>query len=128
MPDMHHAISIDAPPQRVFEALSTAEGLRWWCGDVEVEGAVSSLRFDDCGSILRFRVEDLLAPRRLAWSCLGDLDDWRGTRLSWELEARGKGTELRFTHAGWREVTEHFATTNTCWESLLAALKAQVEA
>ena len=42
-------------------------------------------------------------------------DDWTGTRVGFELEARDATTWLRFHHSGWREANEHYRISSNCW-------------
>ena len=44
MADLHHKIEIEASPEKVYEAITTAEGLRsWWTGDSVAEPRVGSI-------------------------------------------------------------------------------------
>ena len=41
MPDILHRLTIHAPPERVFEALTTAEGIRnWWTRDADLDARI----------------------------------------------------------------------------------------
>jgi len=43
MADMSHQVYIDAPPDKVYQAISTQEGLKsWWTIDTEAEPRVGS--------------------------------------------------------------------------------------
>jgi hypothetical protein len=127
MIDLHHRIAIKAPVTEVFQALSTAEGLSWWCPKVERSEVGLLLSFDDCASVLRMKVESE-SPEQVRWICTGDLEDWRGTMLKWDLTELEGTTHVAFTHAGWAYLSPHCATTNTCWGQLLFALKKKLEA
>ncbi len=127
MIDLHHRIAIHAPVSVVFKALSTAEGLAWWCPHVERSEVGLVLRFDECATVLRMRLESE-SPEQVRWTCLGDLEDWRGTTLKWDLLPLDGATQVIFTHGGWPALTAHCATTNTCWGKLLFDLKARLEA
>ena len=127
MIDLHHRIAIRAPRTKVFQALSTAEGLAWWCSKVERTEVGLLLAFDDGACVLRMRLE-AESPEQVRWTCLGDPDDWKGTVLKWEMTELDGITHLAFTHAGWLAPTAHCATTNTCWGHLLFGLKTRLEA
>ncbi len=44
MPDIFHYIKIGAPPDRVYEALTTAQGIRnWWTRDVVLDSRVGGV-------------------------------------------------------------------------------------
>lgn len=132
MPDLHHAIWIDRPPKAVFEALATREGLEsWWTANVEQEGEGedASWRFGFDGDQVHFTMEtaDHQPGRRLAWDCTGEVDEWAGTRLVFELEDDGEGTWLSFDHRGWADVDPYFAQCNTTWGQLMYVLKGYLE-
>ena len=73
------------------------------------------------------RIDELRPGARLVWSCLGDPDDWKGTRLTWALSKADDGTMLHFTHGNWRATTDYFAMCNSTWGELMYRLKGYVE-
>ena len=132
MAEMHHEVTIGAPAARVYEALTTREGLRgWWTADTEAEpsvGSVAVFGFGDRATVFRMRVADLVTARRVVWSCEGEPGEWRDTCLTFDLvPTPSGGTRLRFTHAGWRSINGFFATCNSTWGALMYRLKAYAE-
>jgi len=129
---MLHEIRISATPERVFEAISTRDGLRsWWTPDVEAEpaaGSVAQLGFDDRAVVFHMEVSTLEPPRRMEWRCIGGPGAWPRTRLSFELEpAREGATVLRFRHDGWGDTGGEFARCNCTWGALMHRLRDHVE-
>jgi len=133
MPDIIHELNIEAPPARIFDAITTQEGLSaWWTRDVEAQpraGSVAVFRFGNRSTIFRMAIEALDRGRRIEWHCLGDHEEWNGTQLTFELKpaAQGKGTMLRFTHAGWRSADGWMGTCSYTWAQVLERLKSYVE-
>ena len=132
MPNILHQIKIHASPERVFDALSTADGLRsWWTTDVAaepIEGSIAEFGFQRRGTVFRMRIDELVPGRRIAWSCLGDHDEWEGTRLEWHLSPEDGGhVDLRFAHRDWRSLGGAYAISNTTWGGLMYRLKAYAE-
>lgn len=132
MAGMLHAIEIEAPPLKVYRALTTAAGLRaWWTGDVQAQaraGTVARFGFGGGATVFRMRIVKLVPGKRVEWRCLGDEKDWKGTRLRFKLRKRkGGGTELRFSHTGWRSEKGWFRSCNTTWGALMFYLKGYVE-
>lgn len=131
MADMHHAVQIDASPDKVYQAIATDARLRsWWTADSKTDanaGGKAEFGFDDRGTVFRMRIEELRPGARVVWSCLGDPDDWKGTRLTWEMSAGDGGTMLRFTHGNWRSTDDYFGTCNSTWGELMYRLKDYVE-
>jgi uncharacterized protein YndB with AHSA1/START domain len=106
MATIQHRITIDAAPDRVFDALTLSEGLQsWWTRDSSAKpeiGSVAVFKFVQGTIVFRMRIEELVPGKRVAWLCQGDLQEWEGTQLTWELEpTEGGGTDLRFAHKGW---------------------------
>jgi len=65
-----------------------------------------------------------LVGARLVWRCLDGPSDWKGTEISFRLDATPNGaTTLLFTHAGWRESSDFMANCNHQLECYLDELK-----
>ena len=80
MHDILHLLRIHAAPERVYQALTTAEGIhKWWTRDAELDstiGGACEFRFYEGKGITRVGVgkggQDAPAtqPRRTSWGCL----------------------------------------------------------
>lgn len=132
MADMQHEISIDASPEKVYQAVTTPEGLRgWWTADSVAEarvGAIAEFGFYNRATVFRMRIDELTPGKRVVWSCLGNDEQWKGTRLTWDITPDKDGeTTLHFVHGGWRAATGYFASCNTTWGALMYRLKDYVE-
>jgi uncharacterized protein YndB with AHSA1/START domain len=130
MPDIHHDFPIAASREKVFELLSSPEGLaKWWTLDSDGtpgEGEVYQLGFGPgyaWEGVLR--VYD--PPTRIVWELTTADPDWLGTRVGFELEEVPAGTQVRFTHSGWPEANEHYRTSNMCWAMYLRILRRHIE-
>lgn len=127
MPDIQHAIQIAAPPESVFPLVATGAGFtRWWAEDVTESGGLVSLGFFKRATVYRLRLRSHQSPSSAEWICESG-DQWNGTRISFQLEARGQQTFLRFTHGDWRAETEYFTCCNTTWGELMFRLKSAAE-
>jgi uncharacterized protein YndB with AHSA1/START domain len=127
MADIHHLITIAAPPVVVYGLVSTADGLRdWWAEDVETadDGAVS-LGFFNRTTVYRLRSLDQQADR-VAWHCETG-KEWEGTDLIFTIRPQDAGVLLDFTHANWREPTAYFTSCNTTWGVLMFRIKGAAE-
>ncbi len=132
MADMQHEISIAASPEKVYQAITTPEGLRgWWTADSAADarvGSVAEFGFYNRATVFRMRIEELTPGKRVVWSCLGNDDQWKGTRLTWDIVPDKDGeTTLHFVHGGWRATTGYFASCNSTWGALMYRLKDYVE-
>lgn len=133
MPDIVHEFNIKATPQRVFEAIASQEGLSsWWTRDTEAQpqvGSVAVFGFDRRSLIFRMAIEALDQPRRVAWHCVGDHEEWKDTRLTFELQAAGQSDEtlVRFKHMGWRSADGWLGSCSYTWAHVLGRLKSYAE-
>ena len=132
MANILHRITIDAAPDRVFDALTLSEGLQsWWTRDSSATpemGSVAVFKFLQGTIVFRMRVEELVPGKRVAWLCLGDPQAWEKTQLTWDLEfTESGGTDLRFAHRGWASMEGEYPRCNTTWGHLMHLLKAYAE-
>lgn len=131
MADILHHLEIAAAPAKVYEAIVTPAGLRgWWTSDAAAEptvGMVAEFGFYRRAVVFRMRTAELVPDRRVVWDCLGDIEEWAGTRLVWDVTPHEKGAALRFTHGGWRSTAGGFAHSNTTWGGLMHRLRDYAE-
>src|SRR5919112_5519705 len=101
MVDILHRVGVKtSTPEKVYEALTTVEGLAgWWTDDTSGGG--------DLGSILEFRfpvggfdmeVVDLRPPERVVWRVVDGPEEWVGTTVEWNLRQNGDYTVVLFAH------------------------------
>jgi hypothetical protein len=91
--DIMHLIKIHAPSERVYEAITTAAGIRqWWTRDVAIEpkvGAAGEFGFNG----KRF-VEELNPVTRVRWKVPNSA--WQGNDIEFDLKTDGNDTTLIF--------------------------------
>jgi uncharacterized protein YndB with AHSA1/START domain len=130
MTDILHAFPIEASASAVFAAISTPAGLdEWWTASsagVPRVGADYRLDFGP-GYDWRATVIAVVPDRVFELEMTVAMDDWRGTRVRFDLEERAGATALRFGHLGWRGATDHYQTSSYCWAMYLRILKRYVE-
>ncbi|MBI2311143.1 MAG: SRPBCC domain-containing protein [Betaproteobacteria bacterium] len=131
MPEICHRIEIKAPPAKVYYALIAAPGLKgWWTGDVVAEpkvGSIAEFGFSNRSTLFRMKIAELKPMQRVVWECVGDVDEWTGTRIIWEISAQGDASELRLTHSGWRSKDGWYGTCDLTWGELMYRLRDYVE-
>jgi len=127
MVNIEHCIQISAKPEAVYPLIATANGFgQWWSADVTESAGSVELGFFNRTTVYRLRLKAEEPPDFAEWlSETGD--EWNGTRIIFRLKAAGSGTQLRFTHAGWRSTTDYFLSCNTTWGELMYRLKATAE-
>ena len=132
MPDILHRLTIDTSSERVHEMIATKTGTeRWWTahpleGDESVGGKLLVYFGGADPSAVMEVIEN--KPDQVAWRCVDGPDDWRETRITFQLKPAAHGeTTLLFSHTGWREPTEFMSMCSTHWASYLIGLKAGLE-
>lgn len=129
--EIQHELKIKALPERVFEALTTAQGLMsWHSAHVEAVGAGGQVwRFAHTGGpTFRWQVIEHSAPHSVTWRCLEGPGDSVGTTVSFRLSKADDGRTLtELAHAGWPGTHGNFRKCNTYWGALLHHLRQYVE-
>ena len=124
MPDILHRVGIAAEPMCVFEALTTAEGIRnWWSEDTHGDASE--------GGAFQFRSNRLdvvhADPSLVAWRYTGPAKEWESTEITFQLEWREGQTIVLFKQAGWLEPVEFMHHCSTKWATFLLSLKDYIE-
>ena len=131
MHEILHEFPIATSPARVFEAVSTPAGLdQWWTARSSGEarlGAEYQLWFGPEYD-WRAQVTQCLPGEAFQLTMTRADGDWTGSRVGFRLAQQGPGkTEVRFYHAGWPEVNQHFRVSSYCWAMYLRILRRHLE-
>ena len=130
MADIVHRIGVEnGSPQRVYDALTTLDGLSgWWAektaGDT-APGGVIEFRFGPGG--IDMRVVELDPGRLVRWEVVGGPEEWIGTEVRFDIRQDGDWTIVLFRHEGWREPVEFMSHCSTKWATYLVSLKQLLE-
>jgi uncharacterized protein YndB with AHSA1/START domain len=125
MSDILHRVGIDAKPDKVFDALTTIEGLRgWWSGTAAgsaAKGGLTNYGFCD------MQVIDAEPSKLVHWRCTGGPDEWLDTEVTFRLDWKNGQTFVVFKHANWKEPVEFMHHCSTKWATFLLSLRDLVE-
>jgi len=129
MPDILHRVGMRTSAAKVYEALTTTDGLsQWWVtgttGETR-EGGVVKLRPD--GDAYDMKVVASRPGDVVEWECVGGPPEWLGTHVTFRLKTKGDETYVLFPHAGWREPVEFMHHCSTKWALFLMSLKSWLE-
>jgi uncharacterized protein YndB with AHSA1/START domain len=130
--DYARAVDFDAPPEAVFEALTTTAGVSgWWMPTTGsgAEGGELQLDFPPGPGVMRVEVAE--PARRVVWEVLtcDFLPDWVGTRIHFALRpGETGGTVLDFRHEGLTPQLECFDQCRQGWDFYLPSLHDLVDA
>jgi uncharacterized protein YndB with AHSA1/START domain len=110
---IERTVELAHPPERVWVALTTAEGLGGWFGDEAAidlrPGGVAWMRWSGEGFTARMRVERVEEPVvfGFTWPIFGlPDDDPRRTYVEFRLERAGAGTRLTVTESGFAQLPD----------------------
>ncbi len=128
MSEINHEIKTNATQAKVYEALSTVQGLKsWYSGKAEGDGKAWRFAHAD-HPVFRFEVSQALPPNAVEWRCIEGPNDSAGTTVSFRLSPAAKGrTLIELAHKGWPGTHGNFKKCNTYWGVLLHHLKKYVE-
>jgi uncharacterized protein YndB with AHSA1/START domain len=127
MPEIKILFHITASREKVYEAISSIQGLsNWWtlqtCGDSS-PGGIIRFRFGEFGNDMR--VLSMRKNEWLLWECVDGPDDWIGTRISFQLDDNGNKarTRVRFEHGCWKTANDFFAGCTFTWGRYMESLR-----
>ena len=125
MPDILHRVGINAAPKKVFEALTTIDGLsHWWVVGTKGNPAIGEIIDFDFAEM---KVVESKPNKVVKWKCVKGPEDWVGTELTFELKANKDETFVLFTHANWKKPDEVMRHCSTKWATFLLSLKGWLE-
>ena len=135
MADIIHRVGIKASPEKVYQALSTIEGLAgWWTADTsgvaEVQNTITFQFRGPKGTIIGgfdMQVVTQEPAKKVQWACVKGPEEWVGTTITFELKQENEFTIVLFGHRNWRESSEFTAHCNTKWGTFLMSLKELLE-
>jgi uncharacterized protein YndB with AHSA1/START domain len=129
MAEIRHNVVIKTTPEKIYEAITTQEGLSsWWAKQTTAKPEIGSLNTFTFGkSLNEMKVTVLDANQKVEWQCITSIDEWMNTTISFDLEEKDGRTLLRFAHSDWRTVTDTFADCNYAWARFMTSLKSYCE-
>ena len=146
MATIYHQVWINAPVAKVYEAISTADGLgSWWDKPNATKTDIGPVLEFSPGAehgMLRAKVLERVQDKRVEWEFISThpksspASAWTGTHVIFEISERdnvvalsGFGQDkdriaiLDFRHSGWDENSQYFGFCNFAWGEALQKLK-----
>lgn len=135
MVDILHRIGIKSPVARVYNALTTLEGLAgWWTADVtgddRLGGKIEFSFLTKSGDLLGrmvMEVQELNVNKDARWRCIEGPEEWLGTDITFQLSEQDGQTIVLFGHRNWREAVEATYHCSMKWATFLLSLREYVE-
>ena len=132
MPEILHLIKVRAAQDRVYQAVSTAQGIReWWTRDAALDSKVGGngeFGFYGHRMVIKVKVAELTPPRYVAWGPVSSTGgSFDCTTISFGLKSEDGVTSVLFSHRGFKASGENIASATTRWGFYLLSLKRYLE-
>ncbi|MBJ8345516.1 SRPBCC domain-containing protein [Antrihabitans sp. YC2-6] len=130
MHDISHEIKIGAPPEQVYAALTTIDGIKsWQTPHTSGTGEVGSKWQFKFSGRPEFDWEIVASEAdRIEWRCTAGPGDSVGTTATFDISPIDDGrTHLVLTHSGWPGTHGNYRKCNTIWGVLLHHLAQAVQ-
>lgn len=113
----------DKTPEYVFDAINDVRG--WWSGEIDgrtdLPGAQFTYRYKDLHRSTQ-KIAEFVPGKRIVWHVIdssinfvADKTEWNGTDIVFEINKKGKETEVRFTHVGIGPSVECYEACSRAW-------------
>ena len=149
MTAIRHQVLINAPVAKVYEALSTPDGIStWWDKQTPTQtdrGLVLEHNPGPEHGVVQLRVVELVPNKRVEWECISThpktspASAWTGTHFIFEIAEHDnvvssgskpdqvRATTLDFCQDGYDERSEFFESNKSAWAEVLQNLKQVME-
>ncbi|HET8840098.1 MAG TPA: SRPBCC domain-containing protein [Ktedonobacteraceae bacterium] len=127
--DIVHSISIETTPERLYETITTQNGLaEWWTPETKAEPIVGAINeFHFMGTTLKFRVDKLEPARHVVWSSVLVPPSWEKTHVLFDITPEGDTVNLKFSHTGFTSPGGDFGITSYSWAQYIRSIKLLLE-
>ena len=129
--DILHEVTIDAPPAKVYEALTEQSGLQaWWTEHATAEtqvGSVSEFSFYGGAVVFKLSVDKLEPNGKVYWGVQQGAPGWDNTRITWDLTAAEDKTKVLLGHRRWASTDGLYASSSYNWAWYMTSLKTYLE-
>jgi len=130
-------LRVQAPPRKLYEAVSTVQGLKgWWCHNTVEKNGDITVRFSG-ENFQTLRLMDPTPDKKVIWEWTAQYfpvegttqtDEWVGTRVAFDIQANPDGSStLSFTHIGLTPQLVCYEKCNAGWNYFLESLRAFCE-
>jgi uncharacterized protein YndB with AHSA1/START domain len=123
-PDYHVTLVLDESPEAVFDAIMDVR--KWWTdelqGKTEKLDDEFSVRFADLHKTTQKLIE-VEKNTKIVWlvtaselNFIKDKEEWKGTKIIFEISKNNNKTNLDFTHAGLTPQVECYSSCTKGWD------------
>ena len=122
---IEHLNTIKSSPAKVYDALTTHEGLsEVWTLELVVKPEIGFINEFVFGQERdRMKITQLDPGKRVVWLVVDSDPQWVGTVISFELARLENITSVVLKQEGWKELTDFYRFCNYHWGWFLYSLK-----
>lgn len=121
-----HLFHIDASPEKVYEAITTINGLQnWWTVETDGDPSLGGLicfRFGEHGGP-DMKVTKMKTNSVVKWECVKSDHGWAGHTFRFELDENEGKTRVLFSHNKWEDNGDFFAICSFAWGRYMESLR-----
>lgn len=125
MKEIYFCLSVNAPFETVFQALTQKEGLAgWWTKNLDhtgIVGNISTFRFSS-GAFNKMKIIKI-EPDFIEWLCVDGHKEWIDTHITFKLSNEKNETKVCFSHFGFKEQTEYVGECSFHWANYMISLR-----
>jgi uncharacterized protein YndB with AHSA1/START domain len=126
MYSIKHLFHINASKEKVFEAISTINGLaNWWTikttGDDSLGGTIQFNFGEHEGP--QMKTIELTPNEKLTWECVASPFGWDGHTFTFLLDENDGKTRVRFSQDGWTAQDDFYAGCSFSWARYMESLR-----
>jgi hypothetical protein len=129
--DFTATILVDQTPEEAFNAINNVRG--WWTGEPGIEGSTDKLNDEFTYGYKPYhhtkqKITELIPGKKIVWlitdsnlSFVEDKNEWKGTKITFDIAKKGDKTEVCFTHVGLVPGVECYNDCSNAWGSYITS-------
>ena len=125
--DFTATILVDQSPEEAFDAINNVRG--WWIDEIEGKseklGDEFAVHFADI-HYSKQKIVESVQGKRIVWlvtesklTFIEDMNEWTGSKISFEISKKGDKTQVRFTHVGLLPKNECYRDCSNAWSGYI---------
>lgn len=126
--DFTTTILVDQTPKQAFDAINNVRG--WWSENIE--GGTEKLNDEFTYEVknlhrCKMKLTEVVPDKKVDWlvldnyfSFVKDQDEWKGTKVSFDISKQGEKTQIRFAHVGLVPQFECYDICQNAWSDYIS--------
>lgn len=128
MAEIYHQIGVNVEIEKVYQAITTLDGLSgWWTTTTGKTNVGDCLYFHFNDMTVEMTIKELLENKKVVWQCTAIEGEWKDTIVTFELAESDHQVLINFSHSNWAQQTSLCAHCSTKWAVFMLSLKSYLE-